>query len=93
MPLQTYSGWYALFKPMKTAVSRQVVRATAFLWACFVGLVVAFRSLSVTSRLRANVFGVRPYLQDEYGFGKQEAGDWLTRWMETCVGRHGLEAS
>ena len=39
-----------------------------------------------------NMFGARPYLQDEFGFDKKEAGQWLTQWMQTYAGRHGLEA-
>jgi len=40
-----------------------------------------------------NMFGARPYLQDEFGFDKKEAGQWLTQWMQTYAGRHGLEES
>lgn len=38
-----------------------------------------------------NMFGARPYLQETFGFDRQEAGEWLTRWMETYASRHGLE--
>ncbi|MCA9936541.1 MAG: hypothetical protein H6662_15470 [Ardenticatenaceae bacterium] len=38
-----------------------------------------------------NIFGARPYLEQEFGFEKQEAQQWLTRWIETYAARHRLE--
>lgn len=29
-----------------------------------------------------NMFGATPYLQDEFGFEKKEAKDWLSQWMK-----------
>lgn len=29
-----------------------------------------------------NMFGARPYLQEEFGFDEKEAALWLTNWMK-----------
>jgi hypothetical protein len=33
--------------------------------------------------LRTNMFGARPYLEDEFGLPKAEAGKVLSAWMRT----------
>lgn len=38
-----------------------------------------------------NMFGARPYLQETFGFDRDTAAGWLTRWMESYGRRHGLE--
>jgi hypothetical protein len=30
-----------------------------------------------------NMFGARPYLVEEFGFEKQEAGEYLSAWMKS----------
>jgi len=40
-----------------------------------------------------NMFGARPYLQETFGFDRDTAANWLTRWMESYGTRHGLEES
>ena len=35
-----------------------------------------------------NMCGARPYLVDEFGLSKKEAGSILTEWMQTFSRRH-----
>lgn len=30
-----------------------------------------------------NMFGAAPYLEDEFGFDREEANDWLVKWMRS----------
>lgn len=39
-----------------------------------------------------NMWGARPYLQETFGFDRDTAARWLTRWMESYGRRHGSEA-
>ncbi|MGB4950765.1 MAG: hypothetical protein WBO55_09030 [Rhizobiaceae bacterium] len=39
-----------------------------------------------------HMWGARPYLQETFGFDRDTAAGWLTRWMESYGRRHGLEA-
>ena len=38
-----------------------------------------------------NMFGARPYVEDEFGLGRREAKDLLIEWMETFDERHALD--
>lgn len=38
-----------------------------------------------------NMFGAGPYVEDEFGLGRQEAKDLLIEWMETFEDRHPLD--
>ncbi len=40
-----------------------------------------------------NMFGARPYVAEQFGLTKQEAGIHLSRWMQTYNQRHPREAS
>ena len=30
-----------------------------------------------------NMFGAAPYLEEEFGFDREEANDWLAKWMRS----------
>jgi len=34
-----------------------------------------------------NMFGARPYVEEEFSFGKQKAGDLLSKWMKSFDGK------
>jgi hypothetical protein len=38
-----------------------------------------------------NMFGAGPYLQDEFGMGRREAGKAVCAWMESFAERHPTE--
>jgi hypothetical protein len=38
-----------------------------------------------------NMYGARPYVEDEFGLGRQEAKELLIEWMETFEDRHPLD--
>ena len=35
-----------------------------------------------------NMFGAGPYVQDEFGLGRREAGELVGEWMKTFTERH-----
>jgi hypothetical protein len=35
-----------------------------------------------------NMYGAGPYVEDEFGLGRQEAGELLIEWMTTFESRH-----
>jgi len=40
-----------------------------------------------------NMYGARPYLQEEFGLSKIDARDILLYWMQTFSARHPQEAA
>lgn len=35
-----------------------------------------------------NMFGARPYVQEEFGFDQKKSSQLLSKWMETFSARH-----
>lgn len=38
-----------------------------------------------------NMFGARPYIEEEFGFDKRKAGDLLSKWMKSFDGKSSVQ--